>query len=199
MAAKNTARAHKKSLTEEIQVAGGELVERVKGLLEEGRVRHIRVKSPTGELYFELPLAVGMIGGAALAFASPWLAMAGSLAGIAASVKVEVVRENDEVIALVQPALEQASSGKAGMHMEGGVHPGSLAMGNTGAMRQLAGKRAPAKRSAAPAAKKPAPRKAAAKKPAARKPAAAAKRSPSTRGASGRKTAPAKKKPAGRR
>jgi len=101
MAAKNNRAS--KTMTEEIQVAGGELLDRVKALLSEGRVRHIRVKSPTGELYFELPLAVGVIGGAALAVASPWLAMAGSLAGLVASVKIEVIRENDEMVALVEP------------------------------------------------------------------------------------------------
>jgi hypothetical protein len=95
----------RKTMTEEIQVAGSELLDRIRTLLSEGRVRHIRVKSPTGELYFELPLAVGVLGGAALAVASPWLAMAGSLAGLVASVKIEVVRENDEMVAVVEPTL----------------------------------------------------------------------------------------------
>jgi hypothetical protein len=185
------ARPHKKSITEEIQVAGHELVDRVKGLLEEGRVRHIRVKSPTGELYFELPLAVGMIGGAALAFASPWLAMAGSLAGIAASVKVEVVRENDEVIAVVEPLIQQAKTGKRAMHMEGGVNPGSLAMtrqAGTG-VRTVAARK--------PAAKKAAPRTAAKKAPA-RKPPARPKRTAATSRTTAPKTA-ARKKTTGRR
>jgi hypothetical protein len=105
MPARNT-RA-RKTITEEVQVASGELVDRVKTLLAEGRVRHIRVKSPKGEVYFELPLAVGVIGGAALAFASPWLAMAASLAGLVASVKLEVVRENDGMVAVIEPEVHR--------------------------------------------------------------------------------------------
>jgi hypothetical protein len=100
-------------MTEEIQVASGELVDRVKSLLAEGRVRHIRVKSPTGEVYFELPLAVGVLGGAALAFASPWLAMAASLAGLVASVKLEIVRENDEMVAVVEPEFHRETGAGA--------------------------------------------------------------------------------------
>src|SRR6185369_8736036 len=61
-------------ITEEIPVASSELIERVRGLLAEGTVRHIKVKSPNGEVYFEVPLAIGLLGGAALAWASPWLA-----------------------------------------------------------------------------------------------------------------------------
>ena len=80
-------------ITEEIPVASSELIERVRGLLAEGTVRHIKVKSPNGEVYFEVPLAIGLLGGAALAWASPWLAMAGALAGLVTSVKLEVARE----------------------------------------------------------------------------------------------------------
>jgi hypothetical protein len=101
----------RKTITEELQVAGGELPERIRGILAEGRVRHLRVRSPTGELYFELPLAAGVIGGAALAVAAPWLAMAGSLAGLVSNVKLEVVREDDTVEAVIEPAGMQAVTG----------------------------------------------------------------------------------------
>ena len=80
-------------IMEEIPVASNELLARVKALLAEGTVRHIKVKSATGEVYFEVPLAIGVLGGAALAWASPWLAMVGALAGLVTSVKLEVARE----------------------------------------------------------------------------------------------------------
>jgi hypothetical protein len=134
-------------MTEEIQVAGSELVDRVKSLLAEGRVRHIRVKSPTGDVYFEMPLAVGVIGGAALAFASPWLAMAASLAGLVASVKVEVVRENDQMIAVVEPKLQRQPTGED--------EPRPL-LRSAAPKRSAAKRAAPAKRNARPAAKTPA-------------------------------------------
>ena len=86
----------RKFITEEIPVASSDLLARVRALLEEGRVRHIKVKSPTGEVYFEVPLAIGVLGGAALAWASPWLAMAGALAGMVTSVKLEISRERTD-------------------------------------------------------------------------------------------------------
>jgi hypothetical protein len=124
----------RRMITEEIPVAGNELLSRVKALLSEGRVRHIKVKSPTGETYFEVPLAVGVLGGAALAWASPFLAMAGALAGMVTSVKLEVVRDADAADAM-----------EAGAKMVAGKAAGAIA-----ATKQAAGK---ARKTATSAAK----------------------------------------------
>jgi hypothetical protein len=80
----------------EIQVAAHELLDRVKALLEEGRVRRLRVKSPGGELYFEIPVTLGAIGGAALAMAAPFLAMAGGLASLGNNdFRLEIERDGE--------------------------------------------------------------------------------------------------------
>ena len=99
--------AHK-LITEEIPVAGSELLARVKALLAEGRVRHIKVKSSTGETTGG---EASSSGGAALAWASPFLAMAGALAGLVTSVKLEVVRDADAADAM--QAGVHAAAGKA--------------------------------------------------------------------------------------
>jgi hypothetical protein len=82
-----------KAFTEEIEVAGAELVERVKALIAEGRVSRLRIKSADGGTMLEVPLTVGAVGGAALALAAPWLAVIGAFAALVAHAKVEIVRD----------------------------------------------------------------------------------------------------------
>lgn len=45
---------------------GDRLLERVKALLHEGNVRHIRVRNSAGDVLFEAPLTLGVIGFAAV-------------------------------------------------------------------------------------------------------------------------------------
>jgi len=83
-----------KTFTEEIEVAGSQLVERVKELVEEGNVRQLRIKSAAGDdVYLEMPLTIGVIAGGAVALAAPWLAVVGAFAALVARVKIEIVRE----------------------------------------------------------------------------------------------------------
>ena len=83
----------KRTWTEEIEVAGSDLVGRIKALVSEGNVRHVKIKAPGGEVYFETPLTVGVLAGGAVALAAPWLAILGAIAALVTRVKVEVVRE----------------------------------------------------------------------------------------------------------
>lgn len=83
----------KKTFTEEIEVAGNQLVERVRELVEEGNVRHLRIKNADNDVYLEMPLTIGVLAGGAVALAAPWLAVLGAFAALVARVKIEVVRE----------------------------------------------------------------------------------------------------------
>lgn len=85
----------KRTFTEEIELAGAQLVDGIKDLFAKGNVRQLRIKSPTGEVYLETPLTVGVLGGGAVVLAAPWLAMIAALAGLVAKVKVEVVRDEE--------------------------------------------------------------------------------------------------------
>lgn len=83
-----------KTFTEEIEIAGNQLVERVKELVEEGNVRQLRIRSAEGDnVYLEMPLTIGVLAGGAVALAAPWLAVLGAFAALVARVKIEVVRE----------------------------------------------------------------------------------------------------------
>lgn len=81
-----------RSFTEEVEIAGSELVERVKAIAAEGKVSRLKIKAADGEVYLEMPLSLGAVAGGALAIAAPWLAVIGVLAALATRVKVEVTR-----------------------------------------------------------------------------------------------------------
>lgn len=82
--------------SEEIEVAGAELVDRVRKIAAEGQVRRIRITEPDGDLVLEIPLTLGAVAGGALVLAAPLLAALGALAAFVTRVKIEVVRETGE-------------------------------------------------------------------------------------------------------
>lgn len=81
---------------EEIEVSGERLVQKVKELAEEGKVRRLRIIEPDGDIAVDVPLAVGAIAGGAVAIAAPALAVIGVLAGLATKLRVKIVREGEE-------------------------------------------------------------------------------------------------------
>ncbi|MGN6101671.1 MAG: DUF4342 domain-containing protein [Devosia sp.] len=81
-----------KTFTEEVEVAGNQLIQHVTRLVAEGNVRTIRVKSQNGDVQFEIPLTAGVVTGGIVALTAPWLVALGALAGMVAKLKVEVVR-----------------------------------------------------------------------------------------------------------
>lgn len=82
----------KRTWTEEIEVAGDQLVASVKRLAAEGQVKRIRITEPDGDLIVELPLTIGAIAGSAVVLAAPLLAVVGALAAFVTKVKIEIIR-----------------------------------------------------------------------------------------------------------
>ena len=89
-------RESEKSWTDEIVVAGSELVERIKSLAQEGNVRRLIIRKPSGEALLEIPLTAGVVAGGGLILLAPVLAALGALAALLAEVKVEIVRVEDD-------------------------------------------------------------------------------------------------------
>lgn len=81
---------------EEIEIAGSELVERVKELVREGNVRRLIIRNSSGELLMEIPLTAGVAVGGVVTIIAPLLAALGAMAALLAKVKVEVVRIKEE-------------------------------------------------------------------------------------------------------
>lgn len=84
------------NITERVTVAGNELVDYVKGLIEQGNVRRLIIRKPGGDVLLEVPLTAGIAVSGALALMAPVFAALGAMAALVAKVQVEIVRSDDE-------------------------------------------------------------------------------------------------------
>lgn len=82
----------KRSFTEEFEVAGSQLLARIRELIAEGNVRRVRISGSEGGPFVDIPLTAGVVAGGVVTLAAPWLAVIGVLAALVAQAKVEVTR-----------------------------------------------------------------------------------------------------------
>lgn len=80
------------AFTEEIEVAGAQLLDEINRLLAEGNVRRLQIRSEQGDVYLSVPLTAGAVAGGVVVIAAPWLAVIAAIAGIASKVKIEITR-----------------------------------------------------------------------------------------------------------
>ncbi len=78
--------------TEEIEVAGKDLVDRIKEIIKAGNVRKVILRTPDGKLLLEIPLTAGAVAGGVVVLVAPVLAALGAMAALLAKVKIEVIR-----------------------------------------------------------------------------------------------------------
>jgi hypothetical protein len=81
--------------TEEIELAGSQLVEQVKEWIAEGNVRRLILRTPDNSLVLEIPLMAGAVIGGVLTVFAPLLVVLGAVASVFAHVTVEIVRVED--------------------------------------------------------------------------------------------------------
>jgi len=86
----------KNEWVEEIEVAGNDLVNRVKELIQEGNVRRLIIRKSDGSVLMEIPLTASVVVGSTLLVLAPVFAALGAAAAFLAEVKIEVVRVDDE-------------------------------------------------------------------------------------------------------
>ncbi len=91
--------------TEEIEVEGRELVDRVKELIEDNSATRLIIHKPNGDVLMEVPIAAGVAVGGALTLFSPVLAAVGAMAALVAQVRVEIVREKEVDDEDTEPSL----------------------------------------------------------------------------------------------
>lgn len=77
---------------EEMEVAGHELVDRVKALVAQGNVRRLIIRNADDEVLIEVPLTPAVLVGGVATVVSPVLAALGALAALIAKLKIEIVR-----------------------------------------------------------------------------------------------------------
>lgn len=91
-----------KTFTEEIEVAGHQLVNEVNRLIAEGNVRKLEIRSEKGDVFLSVPLTAGAVAGGVVAITAPWLAAIAAIAGLVGKVKLEIVRQ--------EPKAEKSAS-----------------------------------------------------------------------------------------
>jgi hypothetical protein len=77
---------------EEVEVAGSQLVERVKEIIAEGNVRRLIIRNADDNILIEIPLTAGVVVGGALTLFYPLLAALGAMAALVVKLKIEIVR-----------------------------------------------------------------------------------------------------------
>lgn len=102
----NQPEGQKSKLVEELEVAGNQLVERVKELIEQGNIRRLIIRNQEGKTLLEIPLTVGVVAGGALAVFWPVLAALGVIGGVVAKLKIEIVREEPDVVEDAKQKIE---------------------------------------------------------------------------------------------
>jgi hypothetical protein len=78
---------------EEIELAGSQLVERVKELITEGNIRRLIIRTAEDKVMLEIPLTAGVAVGGVVTLLAPVVAALGALAALIAHVKVQIVRD----------------------------------------------------------------------------------------------------------
>jgi predicted regulator of Ras-like GTPase activity (Roadblock/LC7/MglB family) len=90
----------KRTITEEMELAGNQVVERVQDMIKEGNVRRVVIKTSDDKVLLDTTLTVGALAGGALALIYWPFAAIAAIAAAVARVKVEIVREigDDDVL-----------------------------------------------------------------------------------------------------
>lgn len=83
----------KRTWTEEIEVAGSELVEKVKELIQDSSATRLIIRKPSGDVLMEVPIVAGAAVGGAITLFLPVIAAIGAMAALLAQFKIEIVRE----------------------------------------------------------------------------------------------------------
>ena len=94
---------------EDVKVASGQIVDRVRELIEEGNVRRIALRKGDRVL-FEIPLTVGVGAGAAALLTSPLLAAVGAVAALVSDITIAVERDDDAADAVAATASKAADA-----------------------------------------------------------------------------------------
>lgn len=79
-----------------MEIAGDQLVGRVRDLITEGNVRRLIIRKSDGDVLLEVPLSAGLAVDGVTTFFAPVLVALGAMAALIASFKVEVVRRPDK-------------------------------------------------------------------------------------------------------
>ena len=75
--------------TEDIRVAGDEVLSKIRELIREGNVRRVTIKNSDGKTMLEIPLTIGVVG----ALIAPVAAAIGAVAALVTECTISVTRD----------------------------------------------------------------------------------------------------------
>jgi hypothetical protein len=81
---------------EEFEIAGEEVIAKIKELIHEGNIRRISLQSKDGKTLIEVPLTIGVAGALAGALVAPVWAAIGAIAALVTEMKIVVERIESE-------------------------------------------------------------------------------------------------------
>lgn len=81
-----------RTFAEELSVAGSQLLERIQELVQQGNIRRLIIKDGTGRTLLEVPLTLGVVGGAGVVIFAPFMAAVGAIAALVARVHIVIER-----------------------------------------------------------------------------------------------------------
>ncbi len=88
---------HKRTWVEEVEVAGNQLVDRIKELVQENGTKRVIIRSEDNKEIFSVPLTTGVVVGGLITLTLPILAAIGTVAALVSKAKLEVIREEESV------------------------------------------------------------------------------------------------------
>ncbi len=105
-----------KEFVEQVEIAGDQLVAKIKELVAEGSTRRVVLRSAEGRELFSLPMNVGVAAGGVVTLAAPLLAAVGAVAALVNHLQLEVVRVQDGASTDPAPATDKGDddSGSVG-------------------------------------------------------------------------------------
>ncbi len=92
-----------KEFVEQVEIAGDQLVAKIKELVAEGGTRRVVLRSAEGRELLSLPMNVGVAAGGVVTLAAPLLAAVGAVAALVSHVQLDVVRVDDHTSTTPSP------------------------------------------------------------------------------------------------
>lgn len=84
---------HVKTFSEELELAGNQLVSKLQEIIREGNVRRIVIKTADDRVLMDTTLTIGALTGGVFALAMWPIAAIAAIAAVVSRVKVEIIRE----------------------------------------------------------------------------------------------------------
>ncbi|NJP07775.1 MAG: DUF4342 domain-containing protein [Chloroflexaceae bacterium] len=84
--------APERTLVQEFEVAGSQLINSVRELIASGNVHHLVIRSVDGKLLLEIPVTAGLAIGGVVTLFTPLITALAAIAAMVSRVKIEVVR-----------------------------------------------------------------------------------------------------------